>query len=310
MSSAAWAIAWMALSASPGGGLDVGDLGADLVGGARRLFGQRLDLRGDHREAAPGLAGARRLDGGVERQHVGLLGDVADDLDDGADLFRQGDQGADMAVRVPRRGAGLVDAMAHAFDLPEDFLDRRGQLLGGGGHRLHVLRGLAGGAVGFAGGAAGAGGDGAECFRRVVHLAGARAERRRRWRSRWRGNRRSSLRARAGGRPRARVPSWLRPPDARAFAWNSTAIDAYFNATAEDYFNGVTRLIQYSAVSAPLIVNTWTAAGAPNHAFARLSTGASARVTGDVALTINLSQTLGQPGGDGFVGSGGIKIAF
>ncbi|MCW2272918.1 autotransporter domain-containing protein [Rhodoblastus acidophilus] len=95
-----------------------------------------------------------------------------------------------------------------------------------------------------------------------------------------------------------------------AFAWNRTAIDAYFNATAEDYFNGVNRLIQYSAVSAPLIVNTWTAAGAPNHAFARLSTGASARVTGDVALTINLSQTLGQPGGDGFVGSGGIKIAF
>ncbi len=31
--------------------------------------------------------------------------------------------------------------------------------------------------MGFAGGAAGAGGDGAEFFRRVVHVAGARAER-------------------------------------------------------------------------------------------------------------------------------------
>lgn len=95
-----------------------------------------------------------------------------------------------------------------------------------------------------------------------------------------------------------------------AFLWNRTAIDAYFNATAEDYFNGVNRLIQYNAVSAPLIVNSWTANGAPNHAFARLSAGASASVTGDVALTINLSQTLGQPGGDAFAGSGGVKIAF
>ena len=38
--------------------------------------GERLHLGGDHREAAARIAGARRLDGGVEREQVGLAGDV------------------------------------------------------------------------------------------------------------------------------------------------------------------------------------------------------------------------------------------
>ena len=51
------------------------------------LAGQRLDLAGHHRKAAAGLAGARRLDGGVERQQIGLLGDVGDELDHVADAL-------------------------------------------------------------------------------------------------------------------------------------------------------------------------------------------------------------------------------
>ena len=38
-------------------------------------LGQRLDLGGHDRKAAAGLAGARGLDGGVQRQQVGLRGD-------------------------------------------------------------------------------------------------------------------------------------------------------------------------------------------------------------------------------------------
>ena len=66
-----------------------GDLRADLLGGASGLPGERLDLAGHHREAAAGFAGARRLDGGVERQQIGLLGDVGDQLDDVADAPRR-----------------------------------------------------------------------------------------------------------------------------------------------------------------------------------------------------------------------------
>ena len=57
----------------------------------RRVRGalrEALHLVGDHREAAARLAGHRRLDRGVQRQDVGLLGDVVDELDDVADLLR------------------------------------------------------------------------------------------------------------------------------------------------------------------------------------------------------------------------------
>ena len=53
----------------------------------RRAIGERADLLGHHREAAPVLAGARRLDAGVERQQVGAVGDEVDGLDDVADLL-------------------------------------------------------------------------------------------------------------------------------------------------------------------------------------------------------------------------------
>ena len=68
-----------------GRGLDAGDLLADLAGGLCGLLGQRLHFRGDHREAAAGFAGARRFDGGVERQQIGLAGDGVDQFDHVAD---------------------------------------------------------------------------------------------------------------------------------------------------------------------------------------------------------------------------------
>ena len=58
-----------------GGSLHRGDLRRDFLGRLRRLVGERLHLGSDHREAAAGFTGARRLDGGVQRQQVGLRGD-------------------------------------------------------------------------------------------------------------------------------------------------------------------------------------------------------------------------------------------
>ena len=69
--------------------LDAGDLLADLAGRLRGLLGQRLHFGRHDREAAAGLAGARRLDGGVERQQVGLPGDGVDQFDHVADPARR-----------------------------------------------------------------------------------------------------------------------------------------------------------------------------------------------------------------------------
>ena len=71
------------------------DQRADGGGGAAGLLGELAHLVGDDREAAPVLAGAGRLDGGVEGQEVGLLGDPGDGVDDRADLLGLGAELAD-----------------------------------------------------------------------------------------------------------------------------------------------------------------------------------------------------------------------
>ena len=100
-STAAMASA-MRASASPardGVGLDRLDPGDDVAGRAAGLLREVLDLAGDDREALARLAGPGRLDGGVEREQVGLRCDGGDDLHDVADL------GARRAERVDRRRA-------------------------------------------------------------------------------------------------------------------------------------------------------------------------------------------------------------
>ena len=59
-----------------GGPLDVAQDGAHLGGGRLGLLGQDADLLGHDGEALALLAGAAGLDGGVERQQVGLVGQV------------------------------------------------------------------------------------------------------------------------------------------------------------------------------------------------------------------------------------------
>jgi len=50
-------------------------------------FAAPLYLVRHHRKTAAGVSGHRGLDRGVQRQNVGLLGDVVDQLDDVADLL-------------------------------------------------------------------------------------------------------------------------------------------------------------------------------------------------------------------------------
>ena len=55
------------------------------------MLGEAPHLARDDRKAAAGIARARRLDGGVEREEVGLEGDVLDQDDHLGDALRGGD---------------------------------------------------------------------------------------------------------------------------------------------------------------------------------------------------------------------------
>ena len=65
--------------------LDGADLPGDFLGRLAGLSGERLHLGGDDRKAPAGGAGARRLDGRVEREKIGLPGDRLDQADHFAD---------------------------------------------------------------------------------------------------------------------------------------------------------------------------------------------------------------------------------
>ena len=61
------------------------DLLGDLFSRVLGLHRERLHLGGNYGEAAPGLAGACGLDGGIERQQRGLPRDLRDQVDDISD---------------------------------------------------------------------------------------------------------------------------------------------------------------------------------------------------------------------------------
>jgi hypothetical protein len=122
--------------------LDRHDLGGDVLGGPGGLLREVLDLAGDHGEALAGVAGTGRLDGGVEGQQVGLLGDGGDDLQHVADLRRGG-------TELGHGGRGLGGGVHGALSDPgrfggavRDLADRTGHLLAAGGDGLHVARHL------------------------------------------------------------------------------------------------------------------------------------------------------------------------
>lgn len=95
-----------------------------------------------------------------------------------------------------------------------------------------------------------------------------------------------------------------------AFLMNGGPVDTYLNVTAENNFQGNGRIIQFSATSAPLIVNSYNAQELNNHAFARIAVGASVKLTSNMSSSLYLSQTIAQPGGQDFAASGALNWAF
>ncbi len=148
-----------------GGLLDVAQNLTHLSGGLLGLVGQGLHLGGHHGEASAVLAGAAGLDGGVERQHVRLLGDVVDGVDDvanglgllgqredargdGLHLLAHHGHGAHGFIHRPPAALaqllGLARRLAHRARAAGGLLGRLGNLLHGAhrlGHRAALLLG-------------------------------------------------------------------------------------------------------------------------------------------------------------------------
>ena len=125
--------------------LNRSDLLLDVVGRLGGLVGERLHLTGHHGEAPARLTGARRLDGGVEREQIGLGGHVLDQANHVADPLRGGGETLDLEIGGARVLGDLADDAARGRDARADLADRDGKLLRRRGHGLHVGRGLVGG---------------------------------------------------------------------------------------------------------------------------------------------------------------------
>jgi hypothetical protein len=121
--------------------LDGADDGADLLGGAHGLLGQFAHFVGDHGKAPARVARPGRLDGRVQRQQIGLVRNVVDDVHHLADAVGPGAE-----VRNAR-GQGFDDSV-HAADLLHKAM-----------HALRALARFAAGVRGLLGGAGGVGGD-------------------------------------------------------------------------------------------------------------------------------------------------------
>ncbi len=133
-----------------GAGLDTADHGFDFAGGRLGSGSQRPHFVCHHRKAATLLTCTRSLDGGVEGQQIGLLGDPTDhvqylpDLTDApGELFDHGGRTADLGTdgidrihRIAglittgsRVGAGLSGRFRRRHGVTRDLFDRSGHLV-------------------------------------------------------------------------------------------------------------------------------------------------------------------------------------
>ncbi len=90
---------------------------ADDLGGGLDLFGQLAHLVGDDGKTAAGFTGAGGLDGGIEGEQVGLIGDVVDQRDDFVDLHRAGVQLGNRGRKVLDVGIGRAHGGGDGFHL-------------------------------------------------------------------------------------------------------------------------------------------------------------------------------------------------
>ena len=167
------------LPAIAGAGDGVLDLAGGLAGGGGGTLGQTADFVGDHGKTHPGLSGARRFDGRVEGEDVGLKRDLVDGLDDFGDAgarrldfvhgaehrFHFGHALVGGLLRFLREGMGALGVLDVALGHAVEFLAGRTGFLDRGGLR-------AGAARDGAAGLADAGGGGGNLLRPDLEVVG------------------------------------------------------------------------------------------------------------------------------------------
>ena len=123
------------------------------------------------------LAGARRLDGGVQRQQIGLAGNALDQRHHFADLLGAGGKSFDHGVGAARLLGGLAGDLGRTRHLLGDVVDRGRKFLGRGGHRSDIGRCLGRGGGGGGGLPRGFGAAAAHRRGHALHLAGGDRDR-------------------------------------------------------------------------------------------------------------------------------------
>jgi hypothetical protein len=115
---------------------------ADVDGGLGGGGGELLHLVGDHAEALAGLAGARGLDGGVERQKIGRLGNLGDEDHDGVDVPGGSPEPVQGGLGGLGFGGGFVEAVAGEVELAGNGAGHARGMLHGSGNGAYTTCGL------------------------------------------------------------------------------------------------------------------------------------------------------------------------
>src|SRR5690606_34549555 len=122
---------------------DLADRAGHLVGGLRAAVRELANLFGDDGEAAAVLARARRLDGRVQRQQVGLARDALDRFDEPVDLVRRPRQLGDLGGRGADRFADLQEYTQRAGQVLALLTRQAGDALAPLAHLVRALADLA-----------------------------------------------------------------------------------------------------------------------------------------------------------------------
>jgi len=88
-------------------------------------------------------------------------------------------------------------------------------------------------------------------------------------------------------------------------------LEPFINLTAESDVLGDSRLIQYGATSAPIIVNTLNIHdGNSQNVYGRVAGGVSGTINSRMSVQVFANSTFGRRGGDDYGGQAALKIAF
>jgi hypothetical protein len=108
-----------------------GNLRGDLLRCFAGLHRERFHFRCHDGKAPSCFTGARRFDGGIERQQIYLTGHILNELDHVTDLLCGTRKRADLCVACTRLSGSNLDQLATLPELPADLVDRGGELVCG-----------------------------------------------------------------------------------------------------------------------------------------------------------------------------------